>query len=364
MKVGIGPLDYSSYRAFQNAPVPGARMIRVPYLPVRRIALLSKRIAPFAQSVGLFLPLGRADLLHSYNAVLLNSTPWVVSFECQFPRIWNSPRFASYLLSRAAASSCKKVIAMSQNARTHMVIRNRNDPSLEAVLKKTTVIHPLLEDDQCAYENRFNRAASNSFHIVFIGNEFFRKGGTFAVEAFEVLRKRYAVRMTVVSTLSTANEFFPVSPAELDRWKDRMTIAGVESLQNQSSEQIRKLLSTADVLLLPTLEDSFGYSMVEAMATGVAVVATGVEAVPEIIEHNKTGLVIEVPLTEERRILWSKETGELVTKRLIENLSRLLEQPGRVNQMGRSGRERYEKLFHPNVVGKALAMVYEEALTK
>jgi glycosyltransferase involved in cell wall biosynthesis len=49
----------------------------------------------------------------------------------------------------------------------------------------------------------------------------------------------------------------------------------------------------ADVLLNPSLSESFGMSLVEAMACGTPVIATRIGGMPEIVDHGRTGLVVE-----------------------------------------------------------------------
>jgi glycosyltransferase involved in cell wall biosynthesis len=53
-----------------------------------------------------------------------------------------------------------------------------------------------------------------------------------------------------------------------------------------------KLYSAADIFILPSLYENFPISILEAMASGCAVIATDVGGIPEVIENNKNGLLI------------------------------------------------------------------------
>jgi N-acetyl-alpha-D-glucosaminyl L-malate synthase BshA len=63
----------------------------------------------------------------------------------------------------------------------------------------------------------------------------------------------------------------------------------VEALGEQ--EQVQALLSISDVMLLPSEQESFGLSALEAMACEVPVVASRVGGLPEVITDGETGFL-------------------------------------------------------------------------
>jgi glycosyltransferase involved in cell wall biosynthesis len=52
-------------------------------------------------------------------------------------------------------------------------------------------------------------------------------------------------------------------------------------------------LAHADILLIPSLHEGIPYVVLEAMQSGVAIVAAKVGGIPEILEHMRTALLIE-----------------------------------------------------------------------
>lgn len=58
-------------------------------------------------------------------------------------------------------------------------------------------------------------------------------------------------------------------------------------------EDAAGLMKTLDLLVLPSLNEAVGRSLLEAQAVGVPVVATRVGGVPEVIQDGKTGVLVE-----------------------------------------------------------------------
>ena len=55
---------------------------------------------------------------------------------------------------------------------------------------------------------------------------------------------------------------------------------------------IPDILSIGDLFILPSLEEAFPTVLLEAMSSGLPVVSTDTGGIPEIIEHEKTGLMV------------------------------------------------------------------------
>jgi N-acetyl-alpha-D-glucosaminyl L-malate synthase BshA len=68
---------------------------------------------------------------------------------------------------------------------------------------------------------------------------------------------------------------------------DRMKFVGVV-------DSVAPLLAVADLLLLPSSMESFGLVALEAMASGVPVIASNVGGLPEVVEHGTTGYLAPV----------------------------------------------------------------------
>jgi N-acetyl-alpha-D-glucosaminyl L-malate synthase BshA len=118
----------------------------------------------------------------------------------------------------------------------------------------------------------------------------------------------------------------------------------VEALGEQ--DQVQALLSISDVLLLPSEQESFGLSALEAMACEVPVVASRVGGLPEVITDGETGFLH--PL------------GDLDA--MAASAVRLLSDPARHARVARAGRRLVETKFCADEIVPKYEEYYEEVL--
>ena len=67
----------------------------------------------------------------------------------------------------------------------------------------------------------------------------------------------------------------------------------IEVAGQRSRSEIRDLLASSDVFVLPTLRESFGIAALEARCAGLPVVAMRASGVAGLIEHGLEGLLAE-----------------------------------------------------------------------
>lgn len=113
------------------------------------------------------------------------------------------------------------------------------------------------------------------FRLLFVGADFERKGGPLLLDIF----RRHLRETCELHLVTKANV-----PAELGLRIYR------EFGPNEGG--LRALYETCDALVLPTQADCFSLASIEAMATGLPVISCPVGGIPEIIEHEKTGLLV------------------------------------------------------------------------
>ena len=158
------------------------------------------------------------------------------------------------------------------------------------------------------------KKTNNATHVIsMIGRITPLKGHIYFLRAMaKVIRTMPFVRIFIIGDAPSKKESYK---QELEILIKRLGLSDyVEFLGNR--QDIPQLLSKTDVLVLSTItQEAFGRVILEAQAAGVPVVATRVGGVVEIIEHEKTGLLVMPKDTEAMaqavvRLLRDKTLGE------------------------------------------------------
>jgi alpha-maltose-1-phosphate synthase len=150
--------------------------------------------------------------------------------------------------------------------------------------------------------------------ILFVGRNFLPKGGQTLLEAFRRVRRDHPdARLWIVSSSV---------PTDLP---DGAVFHGL-----LSREALAPLYARATVFALPSLREAFGLSFLEAMAFGLPVVGSRIEAIPEIVSEGETGLL--VPPSDPDAL--ARAIGELLADPLR---ARLLGAAGRARVAERYG---------------------------
>jgi glycosyltransferase involved in cell wall biosynthesis len=111
-------------------------------------------------------------------------------------------------------------------------------------------------------------------------------------------------------------------------------------------EDIPEIMRGLDIFVLPSLAEGISNTILEAMASGLPIVATRVGGNPELVDEGKTGAL--VPPNDPAA--------------LAEAISRYLEGPGMMTAHGRAGREKVEGLFSMEAMVEGYLAVYDEVL--
>ena len=312
------------------------------------------------------LGVNHVTLLHLINCVSSSTTPWIATYSHYLPR-WN-PR-SHYGVGLMSRKHCRKLIAISRFAQNYEEYALDRYPAHKAdIRRKMCVLHPA----QTALINECADKPLDPDVIVctIVGSDFFRKGGKEILRAFDRLRgEGMPVRLNIVSTLEYGD--YASRSTEEDLRSARQLIArlgpAVRHYETLPNSAVLDLLKQSHVGLLPTYDDIYGYSVLEAQAAGCPVISTDICALPEI-NNEEIGWLIEVPKSpfgialrkteEQRRILSSR-----IEEGLYTILRDIWAHPSLAREKGLRALKRIKEQCRPETRSRVLEHIYLEALS-
>lgn len=376
LSVGIGSRNYNYQRMVYGLPVTGVKFSKRIYFPWKYL-----RSDPRLEHTYAFLPFPRCDLYHLWNGILLNRRPFVTSFESYLPRVFHGRCDFHYRVAmrRLQSPDCRRLLAMSDFARRFFCWQHRNEID-DSLASKIEVFAGGVSVPDHAIDLRLEALAasgSGPFRCCFVGHEFFRKGGYPVVQAFARLAKSHPdVRLVVVSRVE-ANDYASREPHERTaEMRDTLrTAPWVEWHESLPHAEVLRLMTTCRLGLLPTLDDTFGWSALEAMSRGLPVISTNVCALPEIIRDGHNGCLISLERGDNGR--WSglalaagnaeaRAARDAAYRQIEEGIvavvERLIARPDEIERMSHNAVAHVRERHDPGLRAQRLAAIYREAV--
>ena len=127
------------------------------------------------------------------------------------------------------------------------------------------------------------------------------------------------------------------------------------------------------ICLAPSLDESLGWLTIEAQLCEVPVIANRVCAHPELVQHRRSGWLIDLPCSPDGRWEGMHATGEehraklikadgLVTQGIVDALQAVFDDPSLLEQWGAAGREHMLAMYGVARASTDLELIYERAL--
>ena len=233
----------------------------------------------------------------------------------------------------------KTLIVMSRFAqREHFKIRKTS--------KRIRVIYPGLPDRGIRLPT-----ADKSVRFLFAGVWFERKGGLIVWEAYRRVRERFGrkVRLTILGPLPNKLKMKSSSFAKATADREKLKVLGIQQHDFVPYERlVGEFYPNADVLVhVPPESEGYGLVVSEAMSFGICPVVSAVGALPEMVIHGKTGMVVKPGIVES----------------LEKALTVLVRNGALRERLGRAARARFLQEFILEKMQKELIEVYQQALS-
>ncbi len=329
------------FARFDSIPPPGA-------FPVTRLRAWKFLEAP--HGLGILAPsmlsataASNADVIHAHGygrfptfagnlGSALDGAALVVTTHSDAGRPTWAKRLFDSIVPGLTLSQARRVIAVSQHEAGHL-------SRLGVPREKIRVVPNGVDISE--FEGLADaRSPSDCITGLFVGRiDPDQKGLLTLVHAIALLPRNLPIRIRLVGE-DWGGITLLRSAAERGAVTDRLTFVG-----RLDRAALIKEYAAADFLVLPSRFEPFGIVLLEAMASGLPVVASRVGGIPEVVVDGETGILVEPGNASE----------------IASAILRLAESPALRARMGACGRERARSYSWDALVPRILA-VYREAL--
>lgn len=347
----------------------------------RRMFLPFDKLLSSLDGVALLAPFHNADLVHAFNRLPVGERKYVISFESHLPRRFgfqNDNAYTNWMVSELASPRCRRIIALSHYARREFLSRVRGTDAAGELEAKLFVRHPNVaigpKEDPLAYP--LSRGHMDELVITFVGGHFARKGGCVAaLLAKKAYDEKLPLRIQTISSLQMGASVWtdPTSETFFKPYLECLKLPNVHHHDRLPNEAVRRILGRSHFGFLPTFADTFGYSIIEAMAEHTPSIGTSVQAIPEFLKDGFNGLML--PLEVDAIGKWlrpsydtrgekSYETHfadqvEHLADHALAAIRPYLNAPEKLLPLRRNARLTAEKMFAPGVSGAFYDPFYE-----
>lgn len=285
-------------------------------------------------------------LVHSHTSTVLTGAR--VAMRLGVPHVWHvseiveHPRIVRFLLSRMIARSTDRVVAVSEAVRSHLsatapAIRDKCD-----VIFNALDTAPYCVGSTVTARDRFD--LPGGLVVGMIGRVGTMKGQEILLAAAPAILKNHPD-----TTFLFVGGVLNNRTADIDRLKALATTLGVGARVRilGFDADVISVLSVMDVVVQPSVRpESFGMTVLEAMATGKPVVAAAHGGVLETVRDGETGLLVPPGNPAE----------------LARAVNRLLSEQALRERMGAAGRARVQEEFGLPAFRDGYLRVYRELI--
>ncbi|MET1088275.1 MAG: glycogen synthase [Arthrobacter sp.] len=313
-----------------------------------------------------------ADLVHSHTwyanmaghlASLLHGIPHVLSAHSLEPlRPWKAEQLGggyavSSWVEKTAYEAAAAIIAVSEGMRQDIL---RSYPDVDPA--KVRVVHngidvELWQRDENDDAVRALGIDPDKPSVVFVGRNTRQKGVPYLLRAAAKL----PADVQLVLCLGAADT--PELAAETARLieelqRERTGVVLIERMLPR--HELIQVLSHATAFACPSIYEPLGIVNLEAMACGAAVVASATGGIPEVVEHGKTGLLVDLEQVTDGT--GTPLDPEKFVTEFAAALTEVVSDPERARAMGQAGRARAEKHFSWESITETTLEVYRSVL--
>jgi glycosyltransferase involved in cell wall biosynthesis len=256
-----------------------------------------------------------SEVVYSWGILPIGRAPYILELDNPYALTWYQVRLFRLLrplLRRfLMAERCRAIVCISAACRRNLLAE------LGAELApKTRVVYPFIDDYKLELQSEasvlgHNRSESSALQtglsledatlvkfdhesneqvklvtFLYVSTSFTLKGGRQLLRAFSnLVATGAAARLVCITRI----------PADIAIEFDNCHWLVVEPPTLNRKELRERFFATADVFVLPTIQDSFGMVLLEALANRLPIISTNLYAIPEMVNDGQSGLLVSPP---------------------------------------------------------------------
>ena len=217
------------------------------------------------------------DIVHSGQSLLDTNLPYVVDFE----HATAFCGYSQYALRRSGFVEALERVLLNPKLKKLLAWSDAAGRSLTNFVGNKDVAHKLETFYPIMAPAKRMRRTSTSFNFLYIGNNFYAKGGYESLLAFERIAGRYDARFTAIGD---------IPPEVHARFAGNSKITLLERVPYA---RVVEFYSNSDVFVFPSHYDTYGFVIPEALSFGLPVIGVDSFSMPELVQHEKTGLLVK-----------------------------------------------------------------------
>ena len=196
----------------------------------------------------------------------------------------------------------------------------------------------------------------NSLVVGFVGWLLPIKGVSFLVEAMAGVVQKHPRSMLVLVGKGEKEQ-------DLRKQADNLPLTNKVIFLGWRPD-VEEIIPCFDLVALPSLNEGMGRVLVEAMAAGLPIVASQVGGIPDLVKHNKNGLLVPPKDAAALESAISNLLDDEKTRKRMGDAGRKMCRPYSVDAMAAQIDDLYERLLRELAHGRRLSAQFLLALNK
>ena len=190
----------------------------------------------------------------------------------------------------------------------------------DGVDKHKIFVVPLPSEIKC------NKKAHEGFNILFVGRDFYRKGGDIAIAIYKrLVEKHKNVRLIYVGKAYVKDE-------------------GIVHYEGLPRPVLESLYEISDLMVYPSRDEAYGLAALEALSHGVPVISSSLPSLKEIVSNGEDGYT-------------ATDTDEFVEK-----VEELINSPNKLEVFSKNACKKVKEKHDPKKISERMKEIYEKAI--